>query len=110
MQKRELGNSDLEVSALGLGCMGLSFGYGPATGRQEAIALIRGRRRCHLAGAEPPKPPVNKPRLDRRAGPPAAARAGAGGAVEAEHLIDEGHADAEQLRHLWEGAVTTQGG
>ncbi|NDL61722.1 aldo/keto reductase [Acerihabitans arboris] len=41
MQKRMLGNSNLEVSALGLGCMGLSHGYGPAQGRQEAIALIR---------------------------------------------------------------------
>lgn len=40
MQKRTLGDS-LEVSALGLGCMGLSFGYGPATDRGEAIALIR---------------------------------------------------------------------
>ena len=41
MQKRKLGNSNLEVSALGLGCMGLSFGYGPAVDKQEAIALIR---------------------------------------------------------------------
>ncbi len=41
MQKRKLGNSNLEVSALGLGCMGLSFGYGPATERMAAIALIR---------------------------------------------------------------------
>ena len=41
MQRRKLGNSDLEVSALGLGCMGLSFGYGPAANRQEAISLIR---------------------------------------------------------------------
>lgn len=41
MQKRILGKSGLEVSALGLGCMGLSFGYGPATDRQDAIALIR---------------------------------------------------------------------
>jgi hypothetical protein len=41
MQKRTLGQSGLEVSALGLGCMGLSFGYGPATDRQEAVALIR---------------------------------------------------------------------
>lgn len=41
MQKRKLGNSNLEVSALGLGCMGLSFGYGPATEKQEAISLIR---------------------------------------------------------------------
>ena len=42
MQKRKLGKSSLEVSALGLGCMGLSFGFGPATDKQEAIALIRG--------------------------------------------------------------------
>ena len=41
MQKRKLGNSGLEVSALGLGCMGLSFGYGPATDKQQAIQLIR---------------------------------------------------------------------
>ena len=41
MQKRVLGNSGLEVSAVGLGCMGLSFAYGPATDRQEAISLIR---------------------------------------------------------------------
>jgi aryl-alcohol dehydrogenase-like predicted oxidoreductase len=41
MQKRKLGTSDLEVSALGFGCMGLSFGYGPATDRQQAISLIR---------------------------------------------------------------------
>ena len=37
MQKRLLGKSGLEVSALGLGCMGLSFGYGPAVERQEAL-------------------------------------------------------------------------
>lgn len=41
MQKRTLGNSGLEVSALGYGAMGLSFAYGPATETQEAIALIR---------------------------------------------------------------------
>jgi aryl-alcohol dehydrogenase-like predicted oxidoreductase len=41
MNKRKLGNSNLEVSAIGLGCMGLSFGYGPATERQQAITLIR---------------------------------------------------------------------
>lgn len=41
MQKRKLGNSDLDVSALGLGCMGMSYGYGPAGHRQEMIALIR---------------------------------------------------------------------
>lgn len=41
MQKRKLGNSSLEVSALGLGCMGLSHGYGPATETQQAVSLIR---------------------------------------------------------------------
>ncbi|MCE1057252.1 aldo/keto reductase [Pseudomonas alloputida] len=41
MHKRTLGNSSLEVSALGLGCMGLSHGYGPATDTKQAIALIR---------------------------------------------------------------------
>jgi aryl-alcohol dehydrogenase-like predicted oxidoreductase len=41
MQKRKLGNSGLEVSALGLGCMGMSFGYGPAGEPQEMISVIR---------------------------------------------------------------------
>jgi aryl-alcohol dehydrogenase-like predicted oxidoreductase len=41
MKKRKLGKSSLEVSALGLGCMGMSFGYGPPMDKQEAISLIR---------------------------------------------------------------------
>src|SRR5215467_10234487 len=41
MQKRKLGNSNLEVSTIGLGCMGMSFGYGPAADKQEMISLIR---------------------------------------------------------------------
>ena len=41
MQKRKLGNSKLEVSALGLGCKGMSYGYGPAADKQEMISLIR---------------------------------------------------------------------
>ena len=41
MQKRKLGNSGLEISAIGLGCMGMSFGYGPPADRQEMTALIR---------------------------------------------------------------------
>lgn len=41
MQKRTLGNSTLEVSSLGLGCMGLSHGYGPATDTRQAVSLIR---------------------------------------------------------------------
>jgi aryl-alcohol dehydrogenase-like predicted oxidoreductase len=41
MQKRMLGNSGLKVSAIGLGCMGLSFGYGPAVEKQDGISLIR---------------------------------------------------------------------
>src|SRR5438445_7331981 len=41
MQKRKLGNSNLEASALGLGCMSMSFGYGPPADKQEMISLIR---------------------------------------------------------------------
>ena len=41
MKKRRLGKSGLEVSSIGLGCMGLSFGFGPATEKQQAITLIR---------------------------------------------------------------------
>ena len=41
MQKRKLGKSNLEVSAIGLGCMGMSYGYGPAIDKQEGISLIR---------------------------------------------------------------------
>jgi aryl-alcohol dehydrogenase-like predicted oxidoreductase len=41
MRKRKLGSSNLEVSSLGLGCMGLSFGYGPAVDKQHGIAVIR---------------------------------------------------------------------
>jgi aryl-alcohol dehydrogenase-like predicted oxidoreductase len=41
MQKRKLGSSKLEVSALGFGCMGLNFSYGPAAEKQDAIALLR---------------------------------------------------------------------
>src|SRR5512135_2796497 len=41
METRELGKSGLKVSAIGLGCMGMSYGYGPAGDKQEMIALIR---------------------------------------------------------------------
>lgn len=41
MQKRKLGKSGLEVSAIGLGCMSMSFGYGPPADKQEMISLIR---------------------------------------------------------------------
>ncbi len=46
MQKRKLGKSKLEVSAIGLGCMGLSFGYGPAVDKQHGISLIRAAVEC----------------------------------------------------------------
>src|SRR5260370_35177870 len=41
MQKRKLGNSNLEVSALGLGCMGMSFSYGPPKDKQEMTSVLR---------------------------------------------------------------------
>src|SRR3954454_10266957 len=41
MQTRRLGNGNLEVSAIGLGCMGLNFGYRPGVDKQEAISLVR---------------------------------------------------------------------
>src|SRR5256884_9767301 len=41
MKKRKLGKSRLEVSAIGLGCMGMSFGYGPPKDKQEMISLLR---------------------------------------------------------------------
>lgn len=41
MQKRGLGNSDLGVSAVGLGCMGMSYGYGLAADKQETVPLLR---------------------------------------------------------------------
>ena len=42
MQKRKLGRSNLEVSAIGLGCMSMSGGYGPGGDKQEMISVIRG--------------------------------------------------------------------
>ena len=41
MQTRKLGNSNLEVSAIGLGCMGMSFSYGPPKDKQEMTALLK---------------------------------------------------------------------
>src|SRR5574341_1169364 len=41
MQKRKLGESDLEVSSIGLGCMGMSFSYGPPADKEQMIALLR---------------------------------------------------------------------
>ena len=46
MQTRRLGKSNLEVSALGLGCMGMSMNYGPSPDKQEMIALIRAAVDC----------------------------------------------------------------
>ena len=59
MKKRKLGKSTLEVSSLGLGCMGLSYGYGPAADKQHGISLIRAavdddvlRNNGHFAAGE----------------------------------------------------------
>lgn len=72
MQKRQLGNSGLEVSAIGLGCMGLSFGDGLATDKTAAIELIR---RAHALGdiffdtVEAYGPFVNEALLDEALAP-----------------------------------------
>jgi aryl-alcohol dehydrogenase-like predicted oxidoreductase len=50
MEKRRLGKSGLEVSAIGLGCMGMSYGYGPAADRNEMISLIRSRALQNFIG------------------------------------------------------------
>jgi predicted aldo/keto reductase-like oxidoreductase len=55
MKKRIVGNSGLEVSELGLGCMGLTFGYGPATNENDAIALIQKLMIKALHFSIPPK-------------------------------------------------------
>ena len=48
IQKRKLGNSNLQVSAIGFGCMGLDFGYANKVSRQEGIALIRAACECPM--------------------------------------------------------------
>ena len=52
MKKRKLGKSNLEVSAIGLGCMGMSYGYGPAGDKQEMISVIRSAHQWLFAGAQ----------------------------------------------------------
>ena len=61
MQNRILGNSDLEVSALGLGCMGMSFGYGPAADKQEMIALFGRPSNAASHSSTPPKSTAHSP-------------------------------------------------
>ena len=51
MQKRTLGKSNLEVSALGLGCMGMSFSYGPPKDKREMTALLRAPGAVSVAGS-----------------------------------------------------------
>ena len=55
MQKRNLGKSGLEVSAIGLGCMGMSVSYAPFPDRQEAIALIRSAVERGVTFSTPPR-------------------------------------------------------
>ena len=72
MKYRKLGNSDLQVSALGLGCMGLSFGLGIAPDKQTSIALIRGAFEAGITffdTAEAYGPGVNEELLGEALGP-----------------------------------------
>jgi aryl-alcohol dehydrogenase-like predicted oxidoreductase len=72
MQTRKLGSGGLEVSAIGLGCMGLSFGYGPATDRADAIKLLRDavdRGVTHFDTAEAYGPFANEELLAEALGP-----------------------------------------
>jgi aryl-alcohol dehydrogenase-like predicted oxidoreductase len=62
MKKRRLGKSGLEVSALGLGCMGMSFGYGPAADKKEMILLIRKAVDCSNTGYHKAESPGREPR------------------------------------------------
>ena len=55
MQKRKLGNSNLEVSALELGCMGMSFSYGPPKDKQEMTAVLRAPWNVASHSLTPPK-------------------------------------------------------
>jgi len=80
VQERRLGNSDLEVSAVGLGSMGLSFGYGPAADKQEMICLLptaveHGVTSFDTAEVYAP-PPWNRGRSERHRRPSAAAARG----------------------------------
>ena len=52
MKTRQLGRNDLIVSELGLGCMDLSFGLGPASGKSEGLALIRGAFECGVTSVD----------------------------------------------------------
>jgi aryl-alcohol dehydrogenase-like predicted oxidoreductase len=61
MQKRTLGNNGLEVSALGLGCMGLSFGYGQPAEKTEAVKLLRSAYEQGITFLIPPKPTDHTP-------------------------------------------------
>ena len=71
MQKRTLGKSGLEVSALGFGCMGISSGYGPATSREDGIAIIRAAFDGGVTSSTPPKStwPICERRARRGAAP-----------------------------------------
>ena len=75
MQKRKLGKSNLEVSALGLGCMGMSFGFGPPADKKEMIALIRKCRRTrhHVLRHCGSLRPLHQRRIGRRSARPACA-------------------------------------
>ena len=117
MQKRNLGNSGLEVSALGLGCMGMSFGYGPAAdkhgddladpggrrARRHVLRHRRGLRPVHQRGAGRRGPrPVPRAGGDRHQVrvrlDPTATRDGAGLDSRPEHIREVAEASLKRLR------------
>ena len=84
MQKRKLGRSGLEVSALGLGCMSMSYGYGPAPEKREMVALLRTaveRGVTFFDTAESYGPFINEELLGEAAGGAAAEHGGEDHAV-----------------------------
>ncbi len=98
MQKRKLGNSGLEVSALGLGCMGMSYGYGPAVDKKDGIALIRRGRRAgrHLLRHRRSLWPIHQRRTCGRGARPVSRSGGDRNQVRVRHRPERRQAAGPQ--------------